>query len=140
MLAAVSLPGFNMVFAVPLAFSLIPIAWTHIRAKDLNTWEGLTISSICAIVIIGITVAPIYLLFQAMGVSSPGFSGSPSFPIIGLALFFWVMLMSLLMPQFHVFGELNRKRILYSITGIAVILLVIGVLLPGISIESFGLQ
>ena len=136
LLATFWLPGFNMVFAVPLAFGLIPIAWALIRAKHPNTWEGLIISSICAFVIIGITVAPIYLLFQAMGVSSPGFSGSPSFPIIGLALFFWVMLLSLLMTPFRIFGELGRKKVLYSITGIAVVLLATGVLLPGIDIES----
>ncbi len=139
-LTGIYLPGFNIVLIWPLIFSFIPVFWILFTNTDeSSSWRFTLISSICAVVVIVITIVPVYLLFQAMGVSSPAFSGSPSFPIIGLSMFFWVMLLGLLLPQFRIFGDIGKKRILISIAGIACIILIIGVLLPGIQLESLGL-
>ena len=139
-LTGIYLPGFNIILIWPLIFSFIPVFLILLKNTDeANSWRFTITSSICAIIVVVITIAPIYLLFQAMGVSSPGFSGSPSFPIIGLSIFFWIMLISLILPQFRIFGDVENKRTILSIAVIACIILIIGILLPGIQLESFGL-
>ena len=138
-LASLYLPGFNIILAWPLVFSLVPIMWMLLDKNEPTSWKYIIVNSISAIVIIGITVVPVYLLFQVFGVSSPGFSGSPSFPIIGLSMFFWVMLLSLILPQLRIFGDIGRKRIVYSILSIACVSLIVAIILPGINLEMFGL-
>ena len=81
----------------------------------------------------------IYSLFQAMGVPSPGFSGSPSFPIIGLSLFFWVMLVGLLLPSIDLISGGRKWRPVGVMLLVAIGFLVIASLLPGIGIAQFGL-
>ncbi|MFC2062697.1 M28 family peptidase [Chloroflexota bacterium] len=130
------LPGFSIIMVFPLLFSMVPLVMILFARNGISSWKYLVLTSISTFVIIGITIAPVYLLFQAMGVSSPGFSGSPSFPILGLSMVFWVMLVSLLLPQLRIFGDIGQKRIVYSILSIAFIILITGVLLPGINVET----
>ncbi|UCC17821.1 MAG: M28 family peptidase [Dehalococcoidales bacterium] len=131
-LSALYMPGFSFIMTWPLLFSLIPLAFILFSENDSTSWKYLLVISVCSFTIIAIVIAPVYLLFEATGISSPGFSGSPSFPIIGLSILFWVMLVSLLLPQLAIFGELERKRIVFGILSVAMILLVIGIILPGI--------
>lgn len=114
---------------------MIPVLSGH---SDIS-WGYFALISISTTVLLVIMTAPIYLFFQTMGVSSPGFSGSPSFPIIGLSIFFWVMLLGLLLPHLEFFGDLKRRKVLYAILIISLICLVVGSLIPGMDIESFGL-
>jgi len=140
-LAAMSLPGFSIVLVWPLIFSLAPVFWMiAARAGEANSWIYIIINSICVMVVIVITIVPVYLLFQALGVSSPGFSGSPSFPIIGLSIIFWVMLVSLLLPHLQIFSVVGRKRIIYTLLAVAFVVLIVGILMPGIDIETLGLK
>ena len=130
------LPGFSFIMVWPLLFSLIPLAIILLSENDSISWKYLLFTSICSFVIISIVIAPVYLLFDAMGISSPGFSGSPAFPIIGLSIIFWVMLVSLIFPQLTIFVDLGRKRVVFGILSIAMIILVIGILLPGIYTDT----
>jgi len=140
MLASLFLTGFNIILIWPLLFSLLPLGWVIFRKPDSNkSWFYLTSISISSIVSIVLMTVPIYLLFQAMGTASPGFSGSPSFPIIGLSIFFWVMLLGLLLPHLQFFGDWKQRRVVYGLLVIAAVSLVLGCVIPGIGIESFGL-
>ncbi len=136
LLFALYLPGFNFIMLWPVLFSLVPLTVILFSNSDATSWKYLLTASICTVVIIGIVIAPVYLLFEVNGISSPGFSGSPSFPIIGLSMVFWVMLVGLLIPQLTIFGNLGRKRVIYGILLIALIILVIGILLPGIAVDA----
>jgi len=140
MLASLYLPGFNIILIWPLLFSLLPLGWVIFRKPDSNkSWLYLTLISISSIVSIVLMTVPIYLLFQAVGTASPGFSGSPSFPIIGLSIFFWVMLLGLLLPHLQFFGDWKQRRVVYGLLVIATVSSVLGCVIPGIDIESFGL-
>jgi hypothetical protein len=136
LLFALYLPGFNVIMIWPLLFSLVPLALILLSEDDLISWKYFSLTSVCSFVIIAIMIAPVYLLFEAIGISSPGFSGSPAFPIIGLSMVFWTMLVSLLIPQLIMFGDLGRKRIIYGLLSIALIILVIGIMLPGIDLDA----
>ena len=139
-LESLYLPGFNIILIWPLLFSLLPLGWAIFRKSDYdNSWVYLTLISISVIVCVVLMTVPIYLLFQAMGTASPGFSGSPSFPIIGLSILFWVMLLGLLLPHLQFFGDWKRRRVVYGLLAIAAIFLVLGCISPGIDIVSFGL-
>ncbi len=140
MLASVYLPGFNIILIWPLLFSLLPLGWAIFRKSDYhNSWIYLTLTSISIIVSIVLLTVPVYLLFQATGTASPGFSGSPSFPIIGLSIFFWMMLLGLLLPHLQFFGDWKQRRVVYGLLVIATVFLVLGSIIPGIDIWSFGL-
>ncbi|MFC1947770.1 M28 family peptidase [Chloroflexota bacterium] len=140
LLFALYLPGFSFIMAWPLFFSLIPLAIILLSENDSISWKYLLLTSICSFVIISIVIAPVYLLFEAMGISSPGFSGSPAFPIIGLSIIFWVTLVSLIYPQLIIFVDLGRKRVVFGILSIALIILVIGILLPGIDTDTLWIH
>jgi hypothetical protein len=140
MLSSVYLSGFNIILIWPLLFSLLPLSWVIFRKSDYhNSWVYLTLISISVMVSIVLLTGPIYLLFQAMGTTSPGFSGSPSFPIIGLSIFFWVMLLGLLLPHLQFFGDWKQRRVIYGLLVIATVFLILGSITPGIDLESFGL-
>ena len=140
MLISLYLPGFNIILIWPLLFSLLPLGWAIFRQSDHNnSWVYLTLIFFSAIVSIVLMTVPIYLLFQAMGTASPGFSGSPSFPIIGLSIFSWVMLLGLLLPHLQLFGDWKQRKVIYSLLVIAAVFLVLGCVFPGIGIESYGL-
>jgi len=140
MLTSVYLPGFNIILIWPLLFSLLPLSWELFGKSGYNnSWAYLTLISFSVMVSIVLMTVPIYLLFQAMGIASPGFSSSPSFPIISLSIFFVVMLLGLLLPQLQFLGDWNQRRVLYGLLVIASTFLVLGCVLPGIDIKSFGL-
>ena len=140
MLSSIYLPGFNIILIWPLLFSLLPLSWVILRKSDYhNSWVYLTLITISAMVSIVLLTGPIYLLFQAMGTTSPGFSGSPSFPIIGPSIFFWVMLLGLLFPHLQFFGDWKQRRVVYGLLVIATVFLVLGSVIPGINLVSFGL-
>lgn len=140
MLTSLSLPGFNIILIWPLFFSLLPLSWEVFRKSSYyNSWAYLTLISISVTVPIVLLTVPIYLLFQVMGTASPGFSGSPAFPIIGFSIFFWVMLLGLILPQIQFLGDWKRRRVVYGLLVIASVFLVLGCVLQGIDIKSFGL-
>ena len=140
LLVGLYLPGFNIILIWPLLFSLLPLSWEVFRKFGYNnSWTYLTLISSSVIVSIILMTVPIYLLFQAMGTASPGFSGSPAFPIIGVSIFFWVMLLGLLLPQLQFLGDWKQRRVVYGLLVIASVFLVLGCVLPGIDIKSFGL-
>ena len=140
LLASIYMPGFGIILIWPLFFSLIPLIWVISKEsyKD-KSWGYLALISVSAIVSIVLMTTPIYLLFQVMGTASPGFSGSPSFPIIGVSIFFWVMLLSLLLPYLQFLGDWKQRKVIFGLLAIAGVCLVAGGIIPGIDIESFGL-
>jgi hypothetical protein len=139
-LGSIFLPGFNIILMWPLLFSLLPLGWVIFRkSSHNNSWIYLTLICISTIVSIILLTVPVYLLFQAMGTASPGFSGSPAFPILGLSIFFYVMLLGLLLPHFQFFGDWEKRRAIYGLLIIAAVFLILGCVFPGIGIESFGL-
>jgi hypothetical protein len=127
MLASIYLPGFSIILTWPLLLSLLPLSWILLRKTSGNdSWgyfAGISISTTGLLVLM---TAPVYLFFQAMGVSSPGFSGSPAFPIIGLSIFFWVMLLGLLLPHLEFFGRVMQRRVLAALLLVSLICLVAG--------------
>jgi hypothetical protein len=134
------LPGFNIILICPLFFSLFPLRWVIFKKPSHNdSWTQLTLTSLCVTSSIILMTAPIYLLFQTMGTASPGFSGSPNFPIIGPSIFFWVMLLGLLLPHLQLFGDWKQRRVVYYLLIIAIVFLVLGLVFPGIDIKNFGL-
>jgi hypothetical protein len=140
-LAVLYLPGFSFILTWPLLFSFLPLSWAIFKdSKNQNSWVHTLLISINAIVAIVIIFAPIYLFFQATGIASPGFSGSPSFPIISFAVIFWVMLLGLLLPHLQLFGDLRQRKFINVLLAIVIIFLVIGSIVPGINIEEFGLM
>jgi len=141
MLASLYLPGFCFILTWPLLFSFLPLSWVLFRnSNNKNSWVYTALISTSAIVIITILSAPIYLFFQAMGVASPGFSGSPSFPIISFSIIFWVMMLGLLVPHLQFFGDIGQRKFINTLLVIVIICLVIGSIVPGINIEEFGLM
>jgi hypothetical protein len=82
---------------------------------------------------------PVYLSFQAMGTASPGFSGSPSFPIIGLSVFFWAMLLGLLLPYLQFLVDWRQRKVVFGLLAIAALCLIAGCIIPGLDMASFGL-
>ncbi len=136
LLFALYVPGFSFVMGWPLLISLAPLAIILLFENILLSRKYFFLTSVCSFIIIAILVSPVYLLFEASGISSPGFSGSPAFPIIGLSIVFWIMLVSLLMPQLHVFGDPGQKRVVYGILAVAVIILLTGIILPGIDLDT----
>jgi hypothetical protein len=140
LLASVYLPGFTIILIWPLIISLLPLSWILLKKPGgSNSWGHFALISISTIILLVIMTVPVYLFFQAMGVSSPGFSGSPSFPIIGLSIIFWVMLLGLLLPHLEFFGNYRQRKVLYAVLAVAGICLVAGSFIPGMDIESFGL-
>ena len=140
MLASLYIPGFSFILIWPLLFSLLPLGWVIFRKSEhRDSWLYFVLISITAVVSIVLLTVPVYLLFQAMGTASPGFSGSPAFPIIGLCIFFWVMLLGLLIPNFQFFGDWMQRSVIRGLLVIAAIFLVSGCVIPGIDIERFGL-
>lgn len=141
MVASFYLPGFGIVMTWPLLFALIPLSWMILAKSEAQTsWGYYGSLSLGAAAIVLLATAPVYLFFQAIGVSSPGFSGSPSFPIIGLSMIFWVMTMGLLLPHLQQAYNMERRHVLVGLIGFALICLVAGAFLPGIGIGSFGLS
>ena len=139
-LAGFYLPGLNIILLWPIFFSLLPLSWVMLRKNEKNnSWGYFSLISISSAISIVLITIPVYLFFQAFGVSSPGFSGSPSFPIIGLAIIFWVMLLGLLLPHLEFFGNLKRRGFLFGLLAISVICIVVASIIPGIAIDSFGL-
>jgi len=139
-LTSLYLSGFGIILLWPLLFSLLPLGWgIYRKSGHNNSWIYLILISFSAVVSIVLVTVPIYLFFQAMGTASPGFSGSPAFPIIGLSIFFWMMLLGLLLPHFQLFGHWKQQRIVYGLLIMAAVFLILGCVFPGIDIESFGL-
>jgi hypothetical protein len=140
MLASLYLPGFGMLFTWPLLISLPVMGWMLWRESfGKYTWQNVILLAIAATFGIVTMAVPVYVFFQAFGVSSPGFSGSSAFPIIGLSIFPWIMLLGLLVPQLEFIGGSRRGRFIVITLLVALICLVVGSLLPGIDLESFGL-
>jgi hypothetical protein len=141
LLASFTVPGFNPIMVIPLFFALIPIIWLIMKhSQESTSWTYLALVCLSTIVAVVIFCAPVYLLFQAMGTASPGFSGSPSFPIIGVSVFFWVMLLGLLLPHIHIFGKWKDRKVSFGLLIIAGICLLVGTIIPGIDIDKFGLM
>jgi len=140
MFAGFYLPGLNIILLWPVLFKLLPLSWIILRKRENNnSWGYFTLISVSSAVSIVLLIVPLYLSFQALGVSSPGLSGSPSFPFIGLSIFFWMMLISLLLPNLEFFGNLKRRRVLYGLLAITVTCLIAAIVVPGIPVDSFGL-
>jgi hypothetical protein len=140
LLASVYLPGFSIILIWPLLFSLLPLSWILLnKSGGSNSWGYFALISISTGILLVIMTAPVYLFFQAMGVASPGFSGSPSFPIIGLSIFFWVLLLGLLLPHLEFLGRIMQRKVVYAILVVSLICLIAGSFFPGMDIESFGL-
>jgi len=140
LLASFYLPGFNIILVWPLLFSLLPLSWIIlIKSDDNKSWGYLSLISASTLVSIILMTVPIYLLFQAMGTASPGFSGSPSFPIIGISIFFWIMLLGLLLPHLQFLCDWKQRKVVFGLLAIAGVCLIVGSIIPGIDIESFGL-
>ena len=140
LLASFYLPGFNIILVWPLLFSLLPLSWIILRKSDDNkSWGYFSLFSASVLVSIILMTVPIYLLFQAMGTASPGFSGSPSFPIIGISIFFWIMLLGLLLPHLQFLCDWKQRKVVFGLLAIAGVCLIVGSIIPGIDIESFGL-
>jgi len=141
MLASLYLPGFSFILTWPLLFIFLPLSWTLLKdSSEKYPWIHTGLISISAAVAIIIITVPVYLLFQGLGISSPGFSGSPSFPIISFSAIFWIMLLGLLMPHLQIFGDIMNRKTIYALIAITIILLIIGSIVPGIDIEDFGLM
>jgi len=137
---SVYLPGFSYLFTWPLLFSLPFLGWILWKEPSAgNSWLLVTLLSISAIPALLFLTPAMYGLFQAFGVSSPGFSGSPSFPIIGLSILLWFMLLGLLGAHLEFIAGWRRKRLIGAALLIAVVCILAGSLVPGISIEDFGL-
>lgn len=141
LLASLYLPGFSLLFVWPLLGSLLPLSWILFKNTDTaKSWGYVLLISISSLIAIILFTAPIYLLFQAIGTASPGFSGSPAFPIIGLPIFFWVLLLGLLLPHLQFITNFNQKNIVVALAAFTVICLLVGFAIPGINLEDFGLQ
>jgi len=139
-LAGIYLPGLNIILLWPVFFSLLLLGRAILRkTTSNNSWGYFALVSISSAVSITLLTVPIYLFFQVLGVSSPGFSGSPSFPFLGFSILFWMMLISLLLPGLDFFGNIKQRRVLYGLLVIAVICLVAAIVAPGMPIDSFGL-
>jgi len=139
--AGFCLPGFNIILVWPPLFSLLPLGWVILRKSgDRRSWGYLSLISVSAIVSVVLMTVPIYLSFQAMGTASPGFSGSPSFPIIGLSVFFWAMLLGLLLPHLEFLVDWRQPKVIFGLLAIAVLCLIAGCIIPGVDITSFGLS
>ena len=140
MLAGFYLPGLNIILLWPVFFRLLPLSWIMLRKmENNNSWGYFILISVSSAVSIVLLTVPIYLFFQALGISSPGFSGSPTFPFIGLSIFFWMMLISLLLPNLEFFGNLKRRGVLYGLLAITIACLIAAIVVPGIPVDSFGL-
>ncbi len=140
MLSSLFLPGFSTLFTWPLLASLPVLGWILWMGTSIkNTWGSVGVLAVSGIPGIVITVVPIYVSFQAFGVSSPGFSGSPSFPIIGPSIFFWVMLVGLLGPQIEFVRRSQGRRWIGLLLTVALGTLAAGGLAPGISLSTLGL-
>lgn len=134
-------PGFSYLFTWPLLGSLLARLWICcLRAPKTGTWGRVAILTLGGAPGLLLVVPAAYSLFQALGVPSPGFSGSPSFPIIGLSLFFWVMLVGLLRPSIEMIAGGRKWRPVGVMLLLAISFLVVASLFPGISIEQFGLS
>jgi len=141
LVAGFCLPGFNIILVWPLLFSLPPLGWVVLRKSgEDRSWGYLSLISVCAIVSVVLMTVPVYLSFQAMGTASPGFSGSPSFPIIGLSIFFWVMLLGLLLPHLEFLVDWRQRKVILGLAAIAVLCLIAGCIIPGVDMTSFGLS
>ncbi len=141
LVAGFCLPGFNIILVGPLLFSLLPLGWVVLRkSSEKRSWGYLSSTSVCAIVSVVLMTVPVYLSFQAMGTASPGFSGSPSFPIIGLSVFFWVMLLGLLLPHLEFLVDWRQRKVIFGLLAIAVLCLIAGCIIPGVDIAGFGLS
>ena len=139
--AGFCLPGFNIILVWPLLFSLLPLGWVILRkSSDRRSWGYLSLISVSAVVSVVLMTVPVYLSFQAMGTASPGFSGSPSFPIIGLSVFFWVMLLGLLLPHLEFLVDWRQRKVILGLLATAVLCLIAGCIIPGVDITSFGLS
>ena len=139
--AGFCLPGFNIILVWPPLFSLLPLGWVILRKSgDRRSWGYLSLISVSAIVSVVLMTVPIYLSFQAMGTASPGFSGSPSFPIIGLSVFFWAMLLGLLLPHLEFLVDWRQRKVILGLLATAVLCLIAGCIIPGVDITSFGLS
>jgi hypothetical protein len=139
LLAGFCLPGFNIILVWPLLFSLLPLGWAILsKSGDRRSWGYLSLISVSAIVSVVLMTVPVYLSFQAMGTASPGFSGSPSFPIIGLSVFFWVMLLGLLLPHLEFLVDWRQRKVIFGLLAIAVLCLIAECIIPGLDMASFG--
>ena len=140
LLAGFCLPGFNIIFVWPLLFWLLPLGWAILRKpSESGSWGYLCLICVCAAVSIVLMTVPVYLSFQAMGTASPGFSGSPSFPIIGLSVFFWAMLLGLLLPYLQFLVDWRQRKVVFGLLAIAALCLIAGCIIPGLDMASFGL-
>lgn len=140
LLAGFCLPGFNIILVWPLLFWLLPLGWAILRKpSESGSWGYLCLICVCAAVSIVLMTVPVYLSFQVMGTASPGFSGSPSFPIIGLSVFFWAMLLGLLLPHLHFLVDWRQRKVVFGLLAIAALCLIAGCIIPGLDMASFGL-
>ena len=140
LLAGFCLPGFNIILVWPLLFWLLPLGWAILRKpSESGSWGYLCLICVCAAVSIVLMTVPVYLSFQAMGTASPGFSGSPSFPIIGLSVFFWAMLLGLLLPYLQFLVDWRQRKVVFGLLAIAALCLIAGCIIPGLDMASFGL-
>ena len=140
LLAGFCLPGFNIILVWPLLFWLLPLGWAILRKpSESGSWGYLCLICVCAAVSVVLMTVPVYLSFQAMGTASPGFSGSPSFPIIGLSVFFWAMLLGLLLPYLQFLVDWRQHKVVFGLLAIAALCLIAGCIIPGLDMASFGL-
>ena len=141
LLAGIYLPGFNVVLTWPLLFALLPLGWKVLAAPPGgNSWPAFCSLLISTAAILVLGCIPVYLFFQAMGIASPGFSGSPSFPIIGFSMLFWTMILGLLLPHIDLVGVTRCRSVLYALLALAGALVIAASVLPGIPVDSFGLS
>ena len=81
LLSSLYSPGFSYLFTWPLMGSLLARLWNcFARSTTTGSWGHVAILLLGGAPGLILVVPAVYSLFQAMGVPSPGFSGSPSFP------------------------------------------------------------
>lgn len=141
LLTSLYLKGFSYLFAWPLLFCLLACGaafyWKPVKAAS---WRRVAVVTVGAAPGLILLASPVYSFFQAFGVSAPGFSGSPSFPIISFSIFFWAMLLGLLIPHMELIAGPRKWRLVAVVLMVGVSCIVVGSLLPGTDAEDLGLR
>jgi hypothetical protein len=114
------LPGASYLFAWPLAFSLLALAWTFAAGKPTSSLKSLGASALGALPAIVLVVPVIYLLFIALTVR-----------MAAVAVVVLVLLFGLLIPQLHLLTRRKSWLLPYVLVSVGAIFVGLGVAASG---------
>jgi hypothetical protein len=119
------LPGASYLFAWPLAFSLLALAWTFAAESPTASLKSVGASALGALPAIVLVVPVIYLLFIALTVR-----------MAAVAVVVFVLLLGLLIPQLHLLTRRKSWLLPYVLVSVGAIFIGIGVAASGFNREQ----